>query len=68
MPAATNMGSTTIKFCPVVINLIMFIEQKPKALRYLSNSKLGKKKKINRGNFDVYVTVTFRKMSFPVTP
>ena len=38
------MTSATIKFCSVVINLIMFIEQKSKALLYLINSKLEKKK------------------------
>jgi hypothetical protein len=55
MPAATNMASATIKFCPIVINLIKFIEQKHRSQRYLVNSKLKK----NRGNFGVYVTIKY---------
>jgi len=44
MPAATNTASATIEFCPVVINLIMFIEQQHTARRFVINSKLKKKK------------------------
>ena len=44
MPEATNMASATIKFCPVVVNLIMFIEKKHRSRRYPISSKLKKKK------------------------
>jgi len=43
MTAATNMASATIKFSPVVINLIMFVEQKHGFQRYLVNSKVKKR-------------------------